>query len=160
MGAWELLLVGLVLLFGLCGVMVPGVPGAWLVWAGLAWWAVQDTRTVAWAVLVGATAVLLVAQTVRWLLPPRRLRHTAATRRLAGYAGAGSLLGFCLVPVVGAVPGFLAGIYLGERIRLGGRGEALASTRTVLRLGGWNVLVEWFACLLVIAAWLGVLVWG
>lgn len=48
MGAWELLLVGVVMLLGLCGVLVPGVPGSWLVWAAVAWWAVQDTRTTAW----------------------------------------------------------------------------------------------------------------
>ncbi|MGX2993821.1 DUF456 domain-containing protein [Streptomyces sp. JNUCC 64] len=160
MGAWDLLLVGLVLLLGLCGVMVPGVPGSWLVWAGVAWWAVQDTRTVAWGVLVGASAVLLVAQAVRWQLPPRRLRHSGTTRRMALCAGLGSVLGFVVVPVVGAVPGFLGGVYLAERVRLGGHGQAWASTRTALRVGGWSVLVEWFACLLVIGAWAGALVWG
>ncbi|MEU0731642.1 DUF456 domain-containing protein, partial [Streptomyces lavendulocolor] len=35
MGAWQLLLVGLVMLLGLFGVLVPGVPGAWLVWAAV-----------------------------------------------------------------------------------------------------------------------------
>ncbi|MFF2026783.1 DUF456 domain-containing protein [Streptomyces sp. NPDC058171] len=160
MGAWELLLVGVVLLIGLCGVMVPGVPGSWLVWAGVAWWAVQDTRTVAWGVLVGATVVLLVAQAVRWQLPPRRLRQNGTTRRMALCAGAGSLLGFFLVPVLGALLGFVGGVYLAERVRLGSHGEAAASTRNALRVGGWSVLVEWFACLLVIGAWWGVLVWG
>ena len=55
MGAWELLLVGVVMLLGLCGVLVPGVPGSWLVWAGTAWWALQDPNGIAWGVLVGAT---------------------------------------------------------------------------------------------------------
>lgn len=160
MGVWELLLVGVVLLLGLCGVLVPGVPGAWLVWAAVLWWALQSTTGIAWGVLVGATLVLLAAQAVRWQLPPRRLRQSGATRRLAACAGAGALLGFFVVPVLGAVPGFVGGIYLAERLRLGGHGEAVTATRTALRAGGWSVLTELFACLLIAGAWLGAVIWG
>ncbi|MEU3741356.1 MULTISPECIES: DUF456 domain-containing protein [unclassified Streptomyces] len=160
MGAWELLLVGVVLLLGIGGVLVPGVPGPWLVWAAVLWWALQDPEPVAWWVLVGASVVLLVAQGVRWLLPPRRFRESGATRRTAVYAGAGALVGFCLVPVIGSLPGFVAGIYLGERLRLGGHGEAVTSTRTAMRAGGWSVLTELFACLLIAGAWLGAVIWG
>lgn len=160
MGAWELLLVGVVILLGLAGVLVPGVPGSWLVWAAVLWWALEDTRALAWAVLVGATVVLLLSQAVRWMLPPRRLRESGATPRMAVYAGTGALLGFLLVPAVGAIPGFLCGIYLSERLRLGGHGQAAASVRRAMRAGGWSVLTELFACLLIAGAWLGAVVWG
>ncbi|MGJ5757955.1 DUF456 domain-containing protein [Streptomyces galbus] len=149
MGAWELLLVGLVILLGLCGVLLPGVPGSWLVWAAVLWWAMEDPRPVAWGVLVGATVVLFVSQVVRWSLPPRRLQAAGGTSRMAVFAGAGALLGFVLLPVLGAVPGFLGGIYLCERLRLGRHGEARAALRTVMRSGGTGVLVELFTCLLI-----------
>ncbi|MFF8991157.1 DUF456 domain-containing protein [Streptomyces sp. NPDC014983] len=160
MDARELLLVGVVIAFGLAGVLVPGVPGSWLVWAGVLWWALKDPRPQAWAVLAGATAVLLLAQVVRWTLPPRRLRESGATPAMAAYAGVGALLGFVLLPVVGAVPGFLAGIYLHERLRLGRHGEAMAALRTTMRAGGSGVLTELLACLLVAGAWLGVVLRG
>ncbi|MEU0738847.1 DUF456 domain-containing protein [Streptomyces sp. NPDC006134] len=160
MGVVELLLAGLVILLGLCGVLLPGVPGSWLVWAGVLWWALTDPRPVAWSVLVGATVVLLLSQAVRWALPPRRLRASGATRRLAVFAGAGAFLGFVLIPVVGAIPGFMGGIYLAERLRLGRHGEAVASLRTAMRSGGSSVLAELFACLLVAAAWLGAVIAG
>ncbi|MFF1692767.1 DUF456 domain-containing protein [Streptomyces sp. NPDC058257] len=160
MGAWELLLVSVVLLLGIGGVLVPGVPGPWLVWAAILWWALQDPEPVAWGILVGASVVLLVAQGVRWLLPPRRLRESGATRRTAVYAGAGALVGFCVLPVIGSLPGFVGGIYLSERLRLGGRGEAATATRTAMRAGGWSVLTELFACLLIAGAWLGAVIWG
>ena len=124
MGVWDLLLVGLVILLGLGGVLVPGVPGSWLVWAAVLWWALKDPQPVAWGVLVGATVALFVSQVVRWALPPRRLRMNGATRRMGVYAGAGAFLGFFLIPVLGAIPGFMAGIYLSERLRLGRHGEA------------------------------------
>ncbi|GGU86571.1 membrane protein [Streptomyces filipinensis] len=156
----ELLLVGVVIVLGLCGVLVPGVPGSWLVWAAVLWWALTDPRPLAWAVLVGAGAVLLLSLAVRAALPRRRLRESGATPRMAVYAGAGALLGFVLLPVLGALPGFVAGIYLHERLRLGGHGEAMASLRTTMRSGGSSVLTELFACLLIAAAWLGAVLWG
>ncbi|MDC0773729.1 DUF456 domain-containing protein [Streptomyces sp. HD] len=160
MGVWDLVLVGLVLLLGLCGVLVPGVPGSWLVWAAVMWWALKDPQTVAWWVLVGATVALFVSQVVRWALPPRRLRESGATPRMAVYAGVGSFLGFCLIPVVGSIPGFMTGIYLEERLRLGGHGEARAALRTAMRSGGSSVLAELFTCQLIAGAWVGAVLSG
>lgn len=155
MGVVDLLLVGLVLLLGLCGVLVPGLPGSWLVWAAILWWALKDTQPVAWWVLVGATVLLLLSQVVRWALPPRRLRASGATPRMGVYAGAGSFLGFLLIPVIGSIPGFMAGIYVAERLRLGRHGEAMTALRTAMRSGGSSVLAELFTCQLIAAAWLG-----
>ncbi|MQY38625.1 hypothetical protein SRB17_66380 [Streptomyces sp. RB17] len=160
MGVWELLLVGVVVALGLCGVLVPGVPGSWLVWAAVLWWALTDPQPLAWAVLTGAGAVLLLSLAVRTTLPRRRLRQSGATPRTAVYAGAGAFLGFVLLPVLGALPGFVAGIYLCERLRLGGHGEAMAAVRTAMRSGGSSVLTELFACLLIAGAWLGAVLWG
>ncbi|WP_374776425.1 DUF456 domain-containing protein [Streptomyces sp. NBC_01310] len=156
----QLLLVGLVLLLGVLGVLVPGVPGTWLVWAGLMWWALHERSATAWSVLVAATALLLVVQVVKWLLPARRLRGVGITPRMAVFAGAGAVLGFVLIPVLGAVPGFVGGIYLYERLRLGTHGEAWTSVRTVMRAAGTSVLVELFACLLVVGAWVGAVAAG
>ncbi|MER6209344.1 DUF456 domain-containing protein [Streptomyces sp. NPDC001642] len=160
MGVAELLLVGVVILLGLCGVLVPGVPGSWLVWAAVLWWALKDPQPVAWGVLVGAAVVLFLSQVVRWVLPPRRLRTSGATPRMGVYAGVGALLGFVLIPVLGAIPGFMAGIYLHERLRLGRHGEAMASLRTAMRSGGSSVLTELFTCLLIMGAWVGAVIWG
>lgn len=156
----QLLLVGLVLLLGALGALVPGVPGTWLVWAGLMWWALSERSVAAWTLLVAATALLLVVQVVKWLLPPRRLQGSGVSRRMAVYAGAGAVLGFVLIPVVGAVPGFVGGIYWCERLRLGTHGEAWASVRAVMRAVGTSVLVELFACLVVAGAWLGAVAAG
>ena len=160
MGVWDLLLVGLVLLLGLCGVLVPGVPGSWLVWAAVLWWALKATQPVSWWILVGATLAMFLSQVVRWALPPRRLRASGATPLMGVYAGAGAFLGFVLIPVLGTIPGFIGGIYLYERLRLGRHGEAKAALRTVMRSGGSSVLAELFTCLLITGAWLGAVIWG
>lgn len=156
MGVWEQLLVALVLLLGLVGVLVPGLPGPWLVWAGVLWWTLQDTSAAAWWLLAGATVLLLATRAEVGRLPVRRLRGVGVTRRMVVYAGAGALLGFVLVPVVGGALGYMGGIYLAERRLLGGHTAAVAATRSVMRAIGTSVLVELYACLLVVAAWLGV----
>ncbi|MEU0987793.1 DUF456 domain-containing protein [Streptomyces sp. NPDC005953] len=160
MGVWQLVLVGLVMVLGLVGVMVPGVPGRWLVWAAMLWWSLHEQSGLAWVLLVASTALFLVDQVVVWLLPTRRLRGVGITRRMAVFAGAGAVLGFVLLPVIGAVPGFIGGIYGTERHRLGGHGQAMAATRQVMRAAGTSVLVELFACLMVVGAWLGAVFWG
>ncbi|GAA4895514.1 DUF456 domain-containing protein [Streptomyces coeruleoprunus] len=158
MGVWQLLLVAMVLLLGLFGVLVPGIPGPWLVWAAVLWWSLHVQSAAAWWLLVGATALMLLTQVVVWQLPARRLRGVGVTRQMVVYAGVGAVLGFILLPVVGAVPGYVGGIYVSERRRLGGHRRAVASTRSVMRAIGTSVLVELFACLLVAGAWLGVVV--
>ncbi|MGW1974001.1 DUF456 domain-containing protein [Streptomyces sp. NPDC001889] len=159
MGVWQLLLVGLVMVLGLVGVLVPGVPGRWLVWAAMLWWSLHELSPAAWVLLVASTALLLVDQVVVWLLPPRRQRGTGITRRMAVFAGLGAVVGFVVLPVVGAIPGFIGGIYGTERLRLGGHGQAAASTREVMRAAGTSVLVELFACLVVAGAWLVAVLW-
>ncbi|GLF97888.1 DUF456 domain-containing protein [Streptomyces yaizuensis] len=160
MGVWQLLLVGLVMALGLVGAVVPGVPGRWLVWAALLWWSLAERTGVAWVLLVAATVLLLVDQVVVWLLPSEGGRGGGMTRRIAPWAGFGAVAGFLLLPVVGAVPGFVGGVYVAERRRLGGHGRAAAATRAVMREGGTGALVELLACLLVAAAWLVVVVKG
>ncbi|MEW1720173.1 DUF456 domain-containing protein [Streptomyces sp. NPDC093109] len=160
MDVWQLVLVGLVMLLGLLGVLVPGVPGQAIVWAAVLWWALTDTSRPAWGVLIGATALLLLNQALRPLLPGRRTRRTGAPHRTLVVGGVTAIAGFFVVPVAGGILGFVGGIYGAERIRLGSHRDGWASTRTVMRAAGYSLLVELFACLLVVGAWLGTVIWA
>ncbi|MHC3814832.1 DUF456 domain-containing protein [Streptomyces sp. DT9] len=159
MSVWQLVAVGLVMLLGLIGVLLPGVPGQAIVWAAVLWWTLADNTPAAWGVLIGATALLLLNQALKPLLPPRRPRESGAPRRTLLLGGIGAIAGFFVVPVVGAIVGYVGVIFGAERMRLGSRGAGWASVRSVMRATGYSVLVELFACLLVTGAWLGVLLW-
>lgn len=78
---------------------------------------------------------------------------------MAVYAGTGALLGLVLLPLLGAVPGLMAGIHLHERLRLGRRAEARAALRTTMDAGGSSVPAELFACLLITAGRLTAVIW-
>ncbi|MFD4759395.1 DUF456 domain-containing protein [Streptomyces sp. NPDC058439] len=154
MGVWQLVAVGLVMFLGLVGVLVPGVPGQAIVWAAVLWWALTDMTPAAWGVLIGATALLLVNQALKLLLPPRRPHESGAPRKTLMLGGIGGIVGFFVVPVVGGIVGYVGAIYGAERLRLGSSGAGWASVRSVMRATGYAVLVELFACLLVTGAWL------
>ncbi|MEI5132794.1 DUF456 domain-containing protein [Streptomyces libani] len=160
MSVWQLVTAGLVMLLGLLGVLVPGIPGPLIVWAGVMWWTLSEKSALAWVVLMAATALLLLNQVLKWLLPARNLRAVGTPYRALFLAGVAGIVGFFVIPVIGGVLGSVGGLYLLERIRLGSHGDAWASTRTALRAIGLSVLVELFACLLVVGAWIGAVVAG
>jgi hypothetical protein len=90
-----------------------------------------------------------------WRLPARRIRDSGVSWRTVINAGAVAVAGFFVVPVFGAVLGFVGSIYVTERARLGGgHRSAWTSTRRVMRTVGGSVLVELLACLLVVGTWL------
>jgi uncharacterized protein YqgC (DUF456 family) len=149
-----LVLVGLAIATGIVGVIVPILPGALLVCAAIAVWAVAVGSTTAWTVLAGATLLIGGAQVVKVLVPGRRLRDAGVHRHsiLAGLAlGA---VGFFVIPVVGFFVGFPLGVYVEERRRKGRHETAWRSTVEALRAMGLSILIELASAVLAAGAWL------
>src|SRR3954462_10625600 len=93
--------VGVAIAAGIAGVVLPVLPGALLVWAAIAVWALAVGSATAWAVLALATLTIGGAQVVKVLVPGRRLREAGVPRRsiVAGLLLA--VVGFFVVPVIG-----------------------------------------------------------
>jgi len=146
--------VALAIATGIVGVVVPVLPGALLVWAAIAVWALVDGSATAWAVLAVATLLIGGAQLVKLLVPGRRLRAAGVPRRsmIVGVVLAG--VGFFLIPVVGFFIGFPLGVYLEERRRLGNHASAWNSTREAVRAMGLSIVIELSATVLAAGAWL------
>jgi len=147
------LVAGLVILVGVLGVIIPVVPGLVLCWAGVLLWALLgDAGSGRWVVLALVTLVALVGTVVKYLWPGKRLKSTGVptTSMLAG--GVLGLIGFFVVPVVGLVLGFILGLWLAERVRLG-PGQAWPSTKSALSAVGLAMLVEFAAALGVAVVW-------
>ncbi|MGF1340356.1 DUF456 domain-containing protein [Streptomyces flavovirens] len=158
MSVWQLVAVAGVMLLGLVGVLVPGVPGQAIVWAAVLWWALTDTTPVAWGVLIGTTCLLLLDQALKALLPARRTAAAGVPRGTLMLAGVAAIAGFFVVPVLGGVLGYVGTVYGTERLRLGSHGAGRASVRSVMRATGRSVLLDLYCCLLPVGAWLGVLI--
>ena len=145
--------VGLAIAVGIAGVILPVLPGALLVWAAIAVWAVAVSTTTGWAALAAATLLIGGGQLVKYLVPGRRLRDAGVPRQsiLAGLLAAG--LGFFVIPVVGFFIGFPIGVYIEERRRLPGHAAAWASTRHALRAMGLSIVIELASTVLAAGVW-------
>jgi uncharacterized protein YqgC (DUF456 family) len=156
----ETLLVGLVMLVGLVGVLLPLLPGTALILAAGVGWAVLvvGEGTARWVVVAVMALLLAVGMVLKYALPGRSMSGRLPRRTLVlGAAGAGA--GFLLLPPVGLLLGGALGVFLAEQQRSGDRAEAWRSTVQVLRAVGLGMLAELTAGVLMVGAWLvGVLV--
>ena len=151
----EQLLVGLAMVAGLIGVLVPVIPGLLLIWAAGLWWTIADGGgAVRWTVLAVLTALLAVGAVAKYVLPARSAaaRGAPASTLAVGAVGAG--VGFFAIPVVGLLGGGVLGIYLAEYRRLGDGGRAWGSTRAALVAIGIGLIIELTAGLLMLGVWL------
>jgi len=156
----ALTLVGLAIFVGLLGVVVPVLPGLLLCVAAVLVWALVERTVLAWVVLAGVAALFAASQVAKVLVPSRRMKAAGVPRRSLAAGGLLAIPMFFLVPVVGAVLGFVAGIYAAERHRLGTHQAAWRSTRHALKAVGLSILIELAAGLLIFAAWLAAVLLG
>ena len=157
-GSGSLTLVaGIMILAGLVGVVVPVLPALPLVWAGVLVWALGQQDVAGWATLAVATVIAVAGLVVKYLLPGRRLRAAGVPSGSLLAGGVLGVVGFFVVPVVGVVLGFVLGVYLAERVRLGAGGTAWPSTRSAMAAVGWSMLIELMAGLLVAGTWVAAL---
>ena len=147
-------LVGIAILVGLVGVVVPALPGLLLVWGAVLVWALVERTAAAWVLLAAATALVAVSQVVKYLVPSRRMRAAGVPTVSLAAGGLVGAVGFFVIPVVGAFLGFVLGVYLAERLRLGNHALAWSSTRHALKAAGLSILIELAAGLLIASAWL------
>jgi uncharacterized protein YqgC (DUF456 family) len=149
-----LALVGVAILVGLLGVLVPVIPGLLLSWGAVLVWALVERTAAAWTVLAVSSLLLATSQVVKYLILGRRLRSAGVPWGSVAAGGVLGVVGFFVIPVVGVVVGFVGGIYGAERLRLRTHAAAWPSTVRALQAVGLSVLIELVAGLLIATAWL------
>jgi len=152
-GTTVTLVAGVAILVGVLGVLIPVIPGLVLCWLGVVVWALfGEAGNGRWAVLGFATVIAVTGTVIKYLWPGKRLKNTGVPTSSLLAGGLLGLIGFFVIPVVGLVLGFVLGIWLAERIRLG-PGQAWPSTRGALGAVGLSLLVEFAAALGVAVVW-------
>lgn len=149
-----LLVVGLLMLVGLVGVVVPIIPGLLLIIGAALWWAIGDGATTAhWVtfaiiLLIGATGTFL-----KYAVPARHTSRAGASNVTMVFALLLGVVGFFVIPVVGAPLGFVLGVYLAELRRHKAHGPAWLATKAALKGFALAMLIEFTAGALMIGAW-------
>lgn len=147
------LVVGLVILVGLVGIVVPVLPGSILILGAVLVWATEEASRTAWVVFAVVTVLLVTGAIVKYAVPGRSLKASGVPNRSILLGGLLGIVGFFVVPVIGLVLGFVLGVYLSEQRRVG-RQLAGPSTRAAIRAVGVSILIELVAGLLAASTWL------
>ncbi len=150
-------MIGLLFVVAAVGVVVPVVPGSLVAEAAVVIWVIEEASTghavLAYAIGAMCTAVLIVAAVIKYVLPSRRLKQADVASSSMVVAGLLGIVGFFVVPVVGLVLGFVFGIFLAERRRVGSSPKAWAATKAALRASGLAILIEMAGVLVAGGIW-------
>lgn len=151
---------GLAILVGLIGVVVPILPGSLLVLAAIGAWAYLAGSTPGWLVFAAAVVLVVAAGVAKYVWPGRRMVRSGVPRTSLVAGGLAGIVGFFVIPVVGLVVGFVAGTYVAEYTRLREQRSAWRSTAEAVKAAGLSIMIELAGALLAAGLWLGVAVLG
>jgi uncharacterized protein len=157
-GLWEEdrvsgleIVLALVMLLGLLGTVIPYFPGVLLILAAALVWVFAGDGS--WLVVLGMAAVGVAGMVFETVLPLRATASGGAPRWVFAVGLLGVLVGFFVIPVVGALVGGPLAIMLAEFLRLRDVDAAWRSTKGALKGIGLGILVEFLAAFVMIAIW-------
>lgn len=151
----DLVPVAIVMLAGLVGVVVPVVPGLLITLAAGLWWVYGDGPDAThWVVFAVMAVIFVIGTALKYVVAARTTSKGGASTLSLLFAAVLGIVGFFVVPIAGGPLGFVLGVYLGERVRLGEHARAWTSTKAALHGVLRSMLIEFSAGVLMIAAWL------
>ncbi len=147
------------MLLGLAGTIVPVLPGPTLILLAAAGYALLTGFSKNGGQMLATMAVLAIASgAARLWLAKSGASRVGASRQSMLLGLTLAVMGFFVLPVIGALIGGILGIYLAEYGRTQNRTKAWQATRGVLLGFGAGYLVEVAAALLMMGMWI-VWVW-
>lgn len=151
MSATEIV-VALVILVGILGVVVPVLPGSILIAGVVVVWAFDVGGITAWVVAAVAVLLLAIGAVVKYAVPGRRLKASGLPTSTLLVGAVVGIIGFFVVPILGLVLGFVAGVYAAEHRRLGAQ-LAWPSTKAAVGAVGLAILIELVAAVAAACTW-------
>jgi uncharacterized protein len=145
--------IGLAIVVGIVGVVVPILPGSLLVGVAIAVWAAFVGGVTAWSIFAVAAVLLVAAGIGKYAIAERHLRGSGVPRSTMFVGAAGGIVGFIAIPIVGLVVGFVLGVYAAERYRLANHQKAWRATVAAMKASGFAILIELSGALLAAGVW-------
>jgi uncharacterized protein YqgC (DUF456 family) len=147
-------LIGLVILAGLVGIVIPVLPGSILIGAAVLAWAAFTGTPTAWAVFAACALLLVAGATLTWVITTRHTAAAGVPQRSLVIAGLAGIVGFFVLPVIGLLLFFPLGLFLAEYLRLRDGTRAWRSALIGLRATGLGMLGELGLALAAAGVWL------
>lgn len=153
------MLVGVAVLVGLLGIVIPVLPGSLLIGGAVLVWAVVHGSGTAWATFAGVAVLLAIGSVITYVVATKRTRAAGVPTASLVAAGIAGIVGFFVVPVVGLLLFFPIGLYLMEWRRLGDPAAARTSALVALKATGLGMLLELALALAAAGLWLTSVLW-
>jgi uncharacterized protein YqgC (DUF456 family) len=147
-------LVGVAILVGLVGLVVPVLPGSLLIGAAVLVWAIDAEQGGAWLVFVLVALLLAVGHAASYVVAGKQVAASGVPRRSLVVAGLAGIVGFFVVPVIGLALFFPLGLFGMEYLRLRDVGSARTSAWVALKATALGMLLELGFALTAAATWL------
>ncbi len=151
---WWTVVAAVLMVIGLCGVVIPFLPGLALIWVT----AVVYGFVVGWGpggiAVVAVLSALLAASIATSFIVPKRTAAASGASTFAQFGGlVGAVIGFFVIPVVGVIVGALAGVLVVEMLVKGNWDEAWTATKGTAKGLGVSALIDLGFGLLMIVVW-------
>jgi uncharacterized protein YqgC (DUF456 family) len=147
----RLLVPPLLVVAGLLGIVIPVIPGLLLVLGGVLLWAALTATPLAWGIFAAALLVAVAGYALQYLLPGRRMKERGVRSSTLALAVVAAVVGFFVVPVVGALLFFVLAIFLVENGRTRDRAVAWTRTKHAMLAVAQSVGIELVAGLVIAA---------
>ncbi|WP_457252887.1 DUF456 domain-containing protein [Pedococcus sp. P5_B7] len=141
------------IVIGMVGIVIPVIPGLLLCLAGVFLWALDTQSTLGWSVFGACAALYLAGLALQYAVPGRRMREAGVRRSTLVLAVLLAVVGFFVIPVVGAAVGFVGGIFLVELGHSQDRSAAWVSTKAALKAVFLSMGIELLAALAIAVTW-------
>ncbi|MCH9668597.1 MAG: DUF456 domain-containing protein [Actinomycetia bacterium] len=153
MSTVGIVLVALAIAVGLVGIVVPVLPGGLLVIAAIGVWAYVENTPVSWGAFGVAAVSFGAAEIIKYTWPVKRMRQAQVRTSVLVAGGLTGIVGFFVIPVIGLVIGFVAGVFAAELAIRRDFVRAWASTVHAAKGVALSVGVELTGALLATIAW-------
>ncbi|WP_344249413.1 DUF456 domain-containing protein [Brevibacterium sanguinis] len=135
-------LVGIAVLIGCLGIIVPVLPGSILIGIGVLIWAIVIGTPAAWIVFAIVAVLVAAGMSASLVLTGRKLKEMSVPNRSVMLGGVLAIVGFFVIPVVGLPVGFVLGLYLAELARLKDPKVAWGSSWGSIKAIGIGTVIE------------------
>ena len=148
------ILCGLAILVGVAGIVIPVLPGSILIALSLLAWAIWGgAGTTGWVVFGIGAVLVLAGMAASAVLTGRKLKqHSIPGRSVIAGLVLGAV-GMFVIPVVGLVVGFAAGLLLSELHSTRAWRPAVTSSWAALKATGVGMIVEFGLACLAASTW-------
>lgn len=151
-------LAALAMLVGIVGIVVPVLPGSATIAGAALVWAIVVGTGPGWSAFAAITVLVALGMAAGWVLTGRRLKERGIPNRSLLIGGVLAVVGFFVIPVVGLLVGFVAGLWAAEWHRLGDPRQAWDTSWAALKAAGIGILIEFACAALALAVFTGTVI--